>query len=129
MSVVQINNVSRFYKSGLLTVKAVDNLSLELNEADFSVVAGPSGSGKTTLLNLIGGLDKPCEGEVYIDDEATHQKSETELSNLRKNKIGFIFQAYNLLPVLTVYENIQLILQIQNIDEKLHKEKIFSILD
>ncbi|PCJ14972.1 MAG: macrolide ABC transporter ATP-binding protein [Candidatus Cloacimonadota bacterium] len=129
MNVVKIINVSRFYKSGLSIVKAVDNLSLDLNIADFSVVAGPSGSGKTTLLNLIGGLDKPCEGQVFIDGESTHNKNEAQLTDLRRDKIGFIFQAYNLLPVLTVYENIQLILQIQNIDEKLHKEKIFSILE
>lgn len=128
MNVVQLENVSRFYKSGLLTVTAVDHLSLTLKQSDFSVIAGPSGSGKTTLLNLIGGLDKPSEGKVYIDGEPTHNKSETQLSNLRREKIGFIFQSYNLLPVLTVYENIQLILQIQKIDDKLHQEKIFKIL-
>ncbi|MCO4782836.1 MAG: ABC transporter ATP-binding protein [Candidatus Cloacimonetes bacterium] len=128
MSVVKIDKVSRFYKNGLLTVTAVDQLSMELHKGDFSVIAGPSGSGKTTLLNLIGGLDKPSEGQVFIDGEPTQNKSEHQLSDLRREKIGFIFQAYNLLPVLTVYENIQLILQIQGIAEKLHKDKIFAIL-
>lgn len=128
MNVVKIDKVSRFYRNGLLTVTAVDQLSMELNKADFSVIAGPSGSGKTTLLNLIGGLDKPCEGKVFIDGEPTVGKSESQLSDLRREKIGFIFQAYNLLPVLTVYENIQLILQIQNVPDKLHKDKIFNIL-
>jgi putative ABC transport system ATP-binding protein len=129
MNVVKIDKVSRVYKNGLLTVTAVDDLSMQLNQSDFSVIAGPSGSGKTTLLNLIGGLDKPSEGQVYIDGETTSGKSETELSDLRREKIGFIFQAYNLLPVLTVYENIQLILQIQKVDDKLHKDLIFSILN
>jgi putative ABC transport system ATP-binding protein len=126
--IMTMTGVSRFYKSGDSIIKAVDNLSLTIKTGEFTVLAGPSGSGKTTLLNLIGGLDQADSGELYIDGEPLFSRRESELTSLRLNKIGFIFQAYNLLPVLTVYENVQFILQIRKIPESRHKEMILPVL-
>ena len=109
---INIKNLCRFYKTGDLSVKAVDHIDLEIKKGEFSVLSGPSGSGKTTLLNLIGGIDIPNSGEIFLDEVSLHDKTESELTNIRLTKIGFVFQAYNLLPVLTVYENIQLILEV-----------------
>ncbi|MDN5278178.1 MAG: putative transport system ATP-binding protein [Clostridiales bacterium] len=128
MNTVELKNTSRHYQSGSLVVKAVDQVDLHLKKGDFAVLAGPSGSGKSTLLNLIGGLDRPTDGEVYIDNELLNDKSDEQLSRERLEKIGFIFQAYNLIPVLTAYENVQFIMQIRGIPEKEHREKIMPLL-
>jgi putative ABC transport system ATP-binding protein len=128
VNTVELKNTSRHYQSGSLVVKAVDQVDLHLKKGDFAVLAGPSGSGKSTLLNLIGGLDRPTDGEVYIDNELLNDKSDEQLSRERLEKIGFIFQAYNLIPVLTAYENVQFIMQIRGIPEKEHREKIMPLL-
>ena len=127
-AVIRLEDVSRHYQSGEFVVKAVDQVSLELNQGEFAVLSGPSGSGKTTLLNLIGGIDKPDQGEVKIDGELTNHKNEAELTKLRLKKIGFVFQSYNLLPVLSVFENIQLILQLQKVPAREHRDKIMELL-
>lgn len=127
MNTVELRKVSRHYPSGSLTVKAVDNVDLSIMKGEFAVIAGPSGSGKSTMLNLIGGLDRPTLGEVYIDNELLNNKSDEQLTKERLEKIGFIFQAYNLIPVLTAYENVQFILQIRGIPEKEHREKIMPL--
>lgn len=128
-SPILLNAVSRIYHNGEFEVHAVDQVDLEIKAGEFTVLSGPSGSGKTTLLNLIGGLDRPSLGEVFVDGLSTNQLSEKELTLLRLHKIGFIFQAYNLLPVLTVYENVQLILQIQGQDKTEHEARILPILE
>lgn len=128
-SPILLNAVSRIYHNGEFEVHAVDQVDLEIQSGEFTVLSGPSGSGKTTLLNLIGGLDRPDLGEVFVDGLSTNQLSEKELTLLRLHKIGFIFQAYNLLPVLTVYENVQLILQIQGQDKTEHEARILPILE
>ncbi len=125
---VKLEKVSRFYQSGDQTVKAISALDLTLNKGEFAVLAGPSGSGKSTLLNLIGGLDRPTEGSICLDGEALSDKSDDQLTHLRLRKIGFVFQAYNLIPVLSAYENVQFILQIQGVDEKEHKDRIMPLL-
>ncbi|MBW7876507.1 MAG: ABC transporter ATP-binding protein [Candidatus Cloacimonetes bacterium] len=127
-TLIELKSVARHYTGSSGTVRAVDNVSLSFKEGDFSVLAGSSGSGKTTLLNLIGGIDRPDIGEVLISGISTQGKSESELADLRLNKIGFIFQSYNLLPVLTVYENVQFILQIRGIADRLHNELILPVL-
>jgi len=127
-TLIELKSVARHYIGSSGTVRAVDNISLSFKEGDFSVLAGSSGSGKTTLLNLIGGIDRPDIGEVLISGISTQGKSESELADLRLNKIGFIFQSYNLLPVLTVYENVQFILQIRGIADRLHNELILPVL-
>lgn len=128
MNTVELKNVSRHYPSGSTTVKAVDQVDLSISKGEFVVLAGPSGSGKSTMLNLIGGLDRPTSGEVYIDSELLNNKSDEQLTKERLEKIGFIFQAYNLIPVLTAYENVQFILQIRGVPENEHRDKIMPLL-
>lgn len=128
MTTVLVKNVSRVYTSGPVQVKAVDQLDLVVEAGEFSVLAGPSGSGKSTLLNLIGGLDRPTSGEVYLNGELLNQKSDDELTRERLHKIGFVFQAFNLIPVLSAYENIQFILQIQGVAEGEHRDRIMPLM-
>ena len=129
MNTVELKKVSRFYHSGETTIKAANEIDLTLEKGDFAVLAGPSGSGKSTLLNLIGGLDRPTSGEVFLDEEALNEKSDDELTRKRLHKIGFIFQAYNLIPVLSAYENVQFILQIQGVAESEHKDRIMPLIE
>ena len=128
MASIKLKGVRRLFMSGEHTVRAVDGVDLDLERGEFAALAGPSGSGKTTLLNLIGGLDRPDEGVIYIDGTSTSDRTDDELTELRLNNIGFIFQAYNLIPVLTAYENIQFVLQIQGVPEREHRDRIMPIL-
>ena len=128
MNAIELNEVKKRYREGDSIVHAVDGISLTIAKGDFAALAGPSGSGKTTLLNLIGGLDRPDEGAIKVDGMATHDKTNDQLAELRLRKIGFVFQAYNLLPVLTAYENVQFILQTQGVPEKAHKDRIMPLL-
>ena len=107
MNVVALNRVSKEYALGAELVRAVDDLSLTIAEGEFLAIAGPSGSGKSTVLNLIGCIDTPTRGEVLIRDEPVGGKSSDELADLRARTIGFVFQTFNLLPVLTAAENIE----------------------
>ncbi|MBP7635062.1 ABC transporter ATP-binding protein [Candidatus Ozemobacteraceae bacterium] len=129
MSCIRVRQVSKRYRETAAVVQAIDALDLTLEEGEFTVVAGPSGSGKTTLLNLVGGLDRPDTGEIFVGDQPLHVMSEAELTELRLRRIGFVFQAYNLIPVLTVYENVQFILQIQGIGEAEHASRILPLLE
>lgn len=126
--VVRVESAGRYFKSGDHVVRAIDGIDLTLEKGAFAALAGPSGSGKTTLLNLIGGLDRPDAGEIYIDGQPTSKLSDNELTRLRLRKIGFVFQAYNLIPVLSAYENIQFILQIQGLPQSEHDARIRPIL-
>lgn len=128
MATVALNNVSRIYENGPVKVKAIDQLSLSIEPGEFAVLAGPSGSGKSTLLNLIGGLDRPTAGEVFLNQQLLNSKTDDELTRERLFKIGFVFQAYNLIPVLTAYENVQFILQIQGVPESEHQQRIMPLL-
>lgn len=128
MEAVMLNGVKKFYHDGDYTVHAVDGVDLSLDKGEFATLAGPSGSGKTTLLNLIGGLDRPDEGNIRVAGVVTNGKSDDELTELRLHHIGFVFQAYNLIPVLSVYENIQFVLQIQGVPEEDHRDRIMPIL-
>ncbi len=129
MEAVILKDVKKFYREGEFVVHAVDGVDLALQEGEFATLAGPSGSGKTTLLNLIGGLDRSDEGEITVAGTLTNGKSDDELTRLRLHKIGFVFQAYNLIPVLTVYENIQFVLQIQGVPGREHRGRIMPILE
>jgi len=129
MSSVEMKNVSRIYRSGGLEIKAIDSLDLKIEAGEFTVIAGPSGSGKSTLLNLAGGLDRPSDGEVFLDGGLLNDKSDNQLTRQRLFKVGFIFQAYNLIPVLTAWENIQFILQMQGIQESEHEKRIRPLLE
>ena len=107
--IIKIKNVSKVYKTGEKEYKALDNVDLELNEGEFVVVLGPSGAGKSTLLNLIGGMDTPTSGVIEVGDERISDYDEKKLTNFRAENIGFIFQFYNILPTLTVLENVELV--------------------
>ena len=111
-AIVVASNVSKVYKSGVGEVRAVDNLSFEVNEGEFVVILGPSGAGKTTLLNLMGGMDGVTSGELVIDGENLTGMSARELTRYRRTKVGFVFQFYNLMPNLTVIENIELAVEL-----------------
>lgn len=129
MSIVSTTDLKRVYESGATEVKAVNGVSLSIEAGEFAVLAGPSGSGKTTLLNLIGGLDRPTDGSVHLDGELLNDKSDDELTRARLFKIGFIFQAYNLVPVLSAYENVQFILQIQGVPDSEHEKRIMPLFE
>jgi putative ABC transport system ATP-binding protein len=110
---VRIVQVSKVYPLGKTEVRALTGIDLEIAAGEFTTIAGPSGCGKSTLLKLIGCMDTPTSGEVYIDDQPISQLSDRELTRLRLEKLGFIFQSFNLIPVLTVYQNIEFPLLIQ----------------
>ena len=107
--IVELKKVSKTYKIGENKFKALDNIVLEINKGEFVVILGPSGAGKSTLLNLIGGMDTPTEGSIKIDGEEISKYTESQLSDYRAENIGFIFQFYNILPTLTVLENVELV--------------------
>lgn len=107
--IVEIKNLSKTYKVGENEFKALDNIDLEIEKGEFVVILGPSGAGKSTLLNLIGGMDTPTKGTIKIDGEDISKYNENQLSEYRAENIGFIFQFYNILPTLTVLENVELV--------------------
>ena len=114
MSFLSIKNIVKtFNPSKDIEVKALRGITLEIQKEEFAVISGPSGSGKSTLLNIIGGLDGATEGSIILEDDNVSSLSEKELSIFRRDHIGFIFQAYNLIPVLTVKENIEYIMKLQ----------------
>lgn len=108
MEVLRTENLSKTYKSGDHRVEALKNVNISINQGEFVAVVGPSGSGKSTLLHLLGGLDRPSEGKVIVDNTDIYKMNEHNLSIFRRRKVGFIFQFYNLIPVLTAEENITL---------------------
>ena len=115
---IVIERLRRIYDQGGLEVNAVNNVDLKISDGEFTAVVGPSGSGKTTLLNCIGGLDNPTSGNVIIDDEVISSYSSDEMIKFRLNNIGFVFQAYNLIPVLTAKENIEMIMLMQGYNKQ-----------
>lgn len=112
MAVVQFENVSRIYTSGEHELRALDKVSFTLEEGKFVVILGPSGAGKSTLLNLLGGLDSPSEGRITVSGRDISKLSDNELADYRASTVGFVFQFYNLIPTLTVYENVKLVSEI-----------------
>ncbi len=128
MELIRLENVSKIYSSDGVAVNALNDINLSIYNGEYTVVAGPSGSGKTTLLNIIGTLDKPTTGKVYIINQDIANKKKKELSRLRLEKLGFIFQAYNLIPVLTALENIEFAMMIKGIKEKERKDKAIQIM-
>ncbi|MBL4936525.1 ABC transporter ATP-binding protein [Clostridium sp. YIM B02515] len=130
MEVLRVENLSKKYGKGENEVVALDNISFSVDKGEFTAIVGPSGSGKSTLLHLLGGVDKPTSGKVFIDDLDIYELKEKQLSILRRRKVGFIFQAYNLIPVLTAEENILMPLLLDNKKaDKPYIDELLSILD
>ncbi len=127
-AIVQLNHVNKIYQQGHVAVRAVADLSLAISSGEFTVLCGPSGSGKTTILNMIGALDIPTSGEVLLEGCNLATLGRQELSRLRRDRLGFVFQAYNLVPVLTAYENAEFVLALQNVPEKERKERVMRVL-
>lgn len=126
---IRIRDVKKNYQDGEVTVKALRGVSLDIHDGEFISIAGPSGSGKTTLLNLIGCIDTIDSGEIYIDDQGIKDKDKKELSELRRSRLGFIFQNFNLIPVLTAYENVAIALTISGLKNGEIKERAMKILE
>jgi putative ABC transport system ATP-binding protein len=128
MKVIDIKNVKRIYDETEVAVKAVDGVTLTFDEAEFAAIVGPSGSGKTTLLNLIGGLDLPTAGEILIAGTNLSKLKSSELIDFRLYNIGFVFQAYNLIPVLSAKENIEFIMSLQKWPRQKRDERTNELL-
>ena len=129
MKVIELKNLSKIYNPETIPVRAINDVTLSVEEGEFTAIVGPSGCGKTTLLNMIGGLDISSEGSVDIGGVSINEMSESELTAFRLQHIGFVFQAYNLIPVLTAKENIEFIMVLQNIDAKTMQERSDDLLD
>ncbi len=129
MEIIKVSNLEKIYQDNGVPVHAVRGVSLDILKGEFLVIAGPSGSGKTTLLNMIGALDKPTKGNIFFEGEDITLKSKSELSSMRLHKLGFIFQAYNLIPVLTALENIEFSMMLLGIPEKEREEKALNLMD
>lgn len=124
MSIVSVHNVSKSYWRDSLEIPVLKNISFDIPEGEFLALMGPSGSGKTTLLNLIAGIDRPSAGTIHVAGTDVGKLSESELAKWRARHVGFVFQFYNLIPVLTAYENVELPLLLSNLSKKERKEHV-----
>jgi putative ABC transport system ATP-binding protein len=129
MNIVECIEVSKTYIQGQIEIHALKNIDLSITRGEFVAVAGPSGSGKTTLLNLVGGLDLVDGGRIVVDGNAFEQMSQSQLANLRLHKVGFVFQAYNLIPVLSAVENVEFVMLLQGIPANERRQRAKAILD
>lgn len=125
---IKVEKVSRNYKSGESVVKALRQVSLKVDKGEFLSIAGPSGSGKTTLLNLIGCIDAIDEGEIFINDIPISGMGKTEKTTFRRNNLGFIFQTYNLIPVLSAYENVSFVLSLLDVEKSEIEKRTMEVL-
>ncbi len=126
MEILKVQNLTKIYGSGLAKVTALDNVSFTVNKGEFVAIVGASGSGKSTLLHLIGGVDKPTSGKVFIDNQNIYDFDDDKLAIFRRRQIGLIYQFYNLIPILNVEENITLPLSLDN--RKIDKEQLNNLL-
>jgi len=127
-NIIEINNLTKIYKEDAEVVKALDNISINISKGEFTAIVGPSGSGKTTLLNMIGGLDAPASGTIVVDGIEVTKLSTNDLINFRRDNVGFVFQAYNLIPVLTAKENVTFIMDLQGVPTKQSSARAIELL-
>lgn len=127
-NVLDVREVTKTYKLGSVEVTALDGVTFSVSAGDFLAIAGPSGSGKTTLLNLVGGLDVPSSGEIRIDGERLDLLADAKRADLRAHKIGFVFQTFNLIPVLTAYENVEYPLLLRKDHERERRNRVEAAL-
>ncbi len=125
---ITCHQLSKTYKQGSVTIPALIDVDLEIPQGDFVCLSGPSGSGKTTLLNIISGLDTPTRGQIEIDGERVDKMSKSALAEMRLHKIGFVFQSYNLIPVLSAQENVEFVMQLQGVSAKERAKKALAVL-
>lgn len=128
MSIISIKNLTKVYEENGNKVVAVDNIALEFERGEFTAIVGPSGSGKTTFLNMLGGIDLPSEGEILVDQILVNKLKSSELIDFRMNNIGFVFQSYNLIPVLTARENVEFIMFLQKRDKNERTQRSAELL-
>lgn len=129
MKILEIKNVHKIYNSSEVQVHAVNGVNLDFEKGEFSAIVGPSGSGKTTLLNLIGGLDSPTEGEIRVDQTNLAGLKSSRLIDFRMRHIGFVFQSYNLIPVLTAKENVEFIMNLQKWNKRERDKRTYELLE
>lgn len=129
MAVISTENLGKVYRESEVPVQALKNVSIQIEKGEFTAVVGPSGSGKSTLLHLLGGLDIPTSGRVIIDNTDINTLSSSKLTEFRLNNIGFVFQAYNLLPVLTALENVEFIMLLQKKSKAERRKRGLQLLD
>ncbi|MDY6991148.1 MAG: ABC transporter ATP-binding protein [Pseudomonadota bacterium] len=128
-TIVECSAVTKTYQQGQLQFKAVNAISLQVQRGEFLSLSGPSGSGKTTLLNIIGGLDRLTQGQVTVAGQRVDQMSLAQLADMRLHKLGFVFQSYNLIPVLTALENIEFIMQLQGVQALRRRQRAQKVLE
>jgi putative ABC transport system ATP-binding protein len=128
MAIIELKNVDKIYNSKSIPVQALKNINLKINSGEFTAIVGPSGSGKTTLLNIMGSLDSVTSGEVILNNKKISEMKENQLIKFRLFNIGFVFQSYNLIPVLTALENVEFILFLQKINRKERYNKALELL-
>ncbi|MBN2362484.1 MAG: ABC transporter ATP-binding protein [Deltaproteobacteria bacterium] len=126
--IVEVQGVKKVYRQGSLEVPALRGIDLTIQPGEFTAICGPSGSGKTTLLNLIGALDKPTAGSIKIEGKELGGMTRRQLSRLRRDRIGFVFQAYNLMPVLTAYENAEIVMAVQGVAAATRQQRVMALL-
>ncbi|NLT02490.1 MAG: ABC transporter ATP-binding protein [Bacteroidales bacterium] len=129
MNVIVINDLVKIYDSNAMQVTAIDHVNLTIEDGEFTAIVGPSGSGKTTLLNLIGGLDTPNQGQIIVENVDITAMSPKQLIEFRLHNIGFVFQSYNLIPVLTAYENVAFIMELQRAPKPAIERRTKDILN
>ena len=129
MNIVECIDIKKTYRQGKVEVKALNGVNLSIKKGAFVALAGPSGSGKTTMLNIIGGLDLADSGRVIMDGNALENMTQSELANLRLRNVGFVFQAYNLIPVLSALENVEFVMLLQGVPQTERRERAKAILD
>jgi putative ABC transport system ATP-binding protein len=129
MTIIECENVTKIYQQSVQKTTALDGISLTIEKGEFVALAGPSGSGKTTLLNIVGGLDRADEGRVVLDGTVLNGMSGSRLAELRLRKVGFVFQAFNLIPVLSALENVEFVMLLQGIQGPERLERARAVLD
>jgi putative ABC transport system ATP-binding protein len=129
MNIIEIKNLVKIYDPKTVPVYAVNGIDLSFSQGEFTAIVGPSGSGKTTLLNMLGGLDKPTEGDILIDNVNINGLSPRKMTDFRMKKIGFVFQSFNLIPVLTAKENVEFIMQLQGTSKDQRDARTNELLD
>jgi putative ABC transport system ATP-binding protein len=129
MNIVKCSDIKKTYRQGEVDVPALRGVSLSIKKGDFLALAGPSGSGKTTMLNIIGGLDSADSGKVNVNGNALEEMNQSQLANLRLHHIGFVFQAFNLIPVLSAAENVEYVMLLQGISQAERRQRARSILN